>query len=77
MPESRKRPGHQYQKPADIPASQRVRGRVIWALLFGAFGLLIAFFIIDTWVSLLIGALLGAIIGYYTGKAMEREAKHK
>jgi hypothetical protein len=77
MPESRKRTGHHYQKPADIPTSQRVKGRIIWALLFGAFGLLIAFFMIDTWPALLIGALLGSIIGFYAGKAMEQEAKHK
>lgn len=28
---SRNRPGHPFQKPADIPSSQRVKGKIIWA----------------------------------------------
>lgn len=76
MPESRNRPGHPYQKPADIPASQRVRGRLIWAILIGIFGLGIAFFAAgDNWIGLLVGALIGALIGYYAGKSMEQQAK--
>ena len=76
MPESRQRPGHHYQKPSDVPASQRVKGRVIWAILFAVFGVGIAFFALgDNWVALLIAALVGAAIGYYAGKSMEKDAK--
>lgn len=76
MPRSRQRQGHDYQKPADIPASQRVKGRVFWAILFAVFGLGIAYFAAgDNWLVLLIGAALGAVIGYYAGKSMEKDAK--
>ena len=74
MPQSKKRPGHhRYQKPADIPSSQRTKGRIIWALLFAVFGFLINFFASDNYVAPTIGAVLGAIIGYFSGKAMEKE----
>ncbi|MDQ3277696.1 MAG: hypothetical protein M3Q06_05190 [Bacteroidota bacterium] len=76
MPQSRNRPGHQYQKPADVPASQRVRGRIIWAILFAVFGLGIAYFATgDNYFALALGALAGAAIGYYAGKSMEQDAK--
>jgi membrane associated rhomboid family serine protease len=76
MPQSRQRHGHHYQKPADIPASQRVKGRIIWAILFAIFGLGIAFFASGTnWVALLIGALFGAVVGYFAGKSMEQDAR--
>lgn len=76
MPESRNRAGHQYQKPADVPASQRVRGRIMWAILFAIFGLGIAFFAAGgNWIVLTIGAILGALIGYFAGKSMEKDAK--
>jgi hypothetical protein len=72
MPESRKRPGHPYHKPADIPASQRVKGRVFWALLLGIFGFLIALFANGTDYRVFSVATLGGIlIGYFTGKHME------
>jgi membrane protein DedA with SNARE-associated domain len=36
----------------------------------------IAFFALgDNWVALLIAALVGAAIGYYAGKSMEKDAK--
>lgn len=72
MPQSRKRPGHQYQKPADIPASQRVKGRIVWALLFAVFGFLIVFFASSNYIVPAIGAIVAAILGYYSGKAMEK-----
>ncbi len=76
MPESRQRPGHTYQKPADVPSSQRVKGRVIWAILFAIFGLGIAFFAAgDNWLVLLAGALVAAVIGYFAGKSMEQDAR--
>lgn len=76
MPQSRNRPGHHYQKPADVPASQRVKGRIIWAILFAIFGLGIAFFATgDNWVVLLLSAITGATIGYFAGKSMEQDAR--
>lgn len=78
MPESRKRQGHHYQKPADIPRKQRVKGRTIWALLLTAFALIVAFFAAGAnYIVLTIAAILGAVIGYYMGKAMEKEATRK
>lgn len=75
MPESRNRPGHHYQKPADVPSSQRVRGRVIWAILFAIFGLGIAYFAVGSnWIVLTLAAVAGAIIGYFAGKSMEKDA---
>jgi hypothetical protein len=76
MPQSRNRQGHPFQKPAAVPSSQRVKGRIIWAILFAVFGLAIVYFASDgglLW--LLIGAVAGALIGYFAGKSMEEDAK--
>jgi len=74
MPESRKRPGHQYQKPADIPTSQRVKGKIVWALLFGVFGLLIAYFTAGSnYIILIAATVAAAAIGYLIGKKMEKK----
>ncbi|MGZ5285877.1 MAG: glycine zipper domain-containing protein [Flavisolibacter sp.] len=76
MPESRKRPGHhEYKKPSDIPASQRTKGRIVWAILFGVFGLLIGFFASGSTIALIVGTLIGAAIGYALGLKMEKDAK--
>ena len=78
MPESRNRPGHSYQKPADIPARQRVKGRVMWAILFAVFGLLIAYFSAsDNLLVLVLVPIIAAVIGYVVGKNMEQDASHK
>lgn len=78
MPESRKRPGHAYQKPAAIPAKQRVKGRVIWAILFAVFGLIIAFFAAGgNYLVLALAALISSILGYIIGKNMEQDAVNK
>ena len=75
MPESRNRPGHPHQKKADIPSGQRVRGRVIWAILFAIFGLLIAVFsVAENYVLWIVVAAVAAIIGYVVGKNMEKDA---
>ncbi len=75
MPRSRKRHGHQYHKPSDVPAKQRTKGRMIWAILFGVFGLVIAFFASDqNYIALVIGAIVGSALGYIVGKNMEQEA---
>jgi uncharacterized integral membrane protein len=76
MPESRKRPGnHPHRKKADIPASQRTKGTVTWAVLIAVFALLIAVFLIGTdWVTLVIAGAAGALIGYLIGKRMEKDA---
>jgi drug/metabolite transporter (DMT)-like permease len=75
MPQSRKRHGHhEYHKPSAVPARQRTRGRIIWAILFGVFGLAIAFFATDdNYIALSIGLLIGAAVGYAIGKSMERD----
>lgn len=79
MPESRKRPGHhEYRKPADIPPGQRIRGRVFVSILMVAFGALIAYFSVGAnYPVLLIIVVLSAVIGYYIGKKMEKEASQK
>jgi 1,4-dihydroxy-2-naphthoate octaprenyltransferase len=76
MPQSRNRPGHPHQKQSAIPARQRVKGRVIWAILFAIFAGLIAFFAAgDNLVVLVIAAAAGAALGYIVGKNMEQDAK--
>ena len=75
MPESRHRQGHPYQKKAAIPAKQRVKGRVIWAILFAVFGLIIAYFAAGTsYIVLPIAAVVCAVIGFVIGKHMEQDA---
>lgn len=76
MPQSRNRAGHQYQKPSTVPASQRVKGRIVWAILFAVFAGLIALFAAgESYVALAIGVILGAVVGYVVGKNMERNAR--
>jgi len=78
MPQSRKRKGHAFQKPADIPATQRTKGRYLWALLFGIFGLIMAWFGGgENYPVLVLATLAGGIIGYIVGKKMEQEAGKK
>lgn len=74
MPQSRKRHGHKYQKPSDIPASQRTKGRIIWAILFAVFGVVLAFFATDNYIVLIVAALVAGLIGYTVGKNMEQAA---
>ena len=74
MPESKKRPGHPYQKPAEIPARQRVKGKIMWAILFGVFGLLIAYFAAGVnYIVLIVATLVAGIIGFIIGKKMEKK----
>lgn len=76
MPQSRNRPGHHFQKPSAVPASQRVKGRIIWAILFAVFGAAIVYFAsAGSWLVILVGAAAGALIGYFAGKSMEQDAK--
>jgi hypothetical protein len=78
MAENKKRPGHPYRKKADIPASQRTKGRVVWALLIAVFAVLVTLFAAgNNWIALIIAALIGSTLGYYIGKSMEKEASHR
>jgi hypothetical protein len=78
MPQSRNRPGHPHQKKADVPARQRVKGRIIWAILFAIFGLLMTYFAAGTqYLLLALVAAVSAVIGYMVGKNMEQDLAHK
>ena len=78
MPQSRKRKGHPFKKPSDIPASQRTKGRTFWALLIAVFCVLIALFSAGlNYIVLIIAAIIGALVGYLIGKSMEQEANKK
>ena len=75
MAKSRQRPGHKYQKPADIPSRQRAKGRVVWAILFGIFGVAIALFASgQNYIAMAAGAVIGSGLGYIVGKNMEQQA---
>jgi len=74
MPESRKRKNHPYRPPADIPASQRVKGHIIWSVLCAIFGGLIAFFASDgSGRAAVVSLLAGLAIGYFIGRKMEKD----
>ena len=77
MPRSRKRPGHhKHHESSVIPAKQRVKGRIVWGILFSVFGLIFSFFSTsadDT--SLIIGAVVGFLVGYFIGLKMEKDAQ--
>jgi hypothetical protein len=75
MPQSRKRRGHRYQKPSDIPSSQRTKGRIIWAILFAVFGVVLTFFATDNYIVLIVAAIVAGLIGYAVGKNMEQAAR--
>ena len=78
MPQSRKRKGHPFQKPSDIPSSQRTKGRIIWAILISIFSFLIALSAVGlNYVVLSIVLITGAITGYFVGKAMEQQSRQK
>lgn len=78
MPQSRKRKGHPFQKTADIPAKQRTKGRMIWALLFAIFALIMAWYGAgENYVVLALATLAGGVLGYIIGKKMEQEAAKK
>ena len=75
MPQSRKRPGHnEHVEPSAIPASQRTRGRIVWAVLFAIFALVAVYFVLpDNTYALIGAAVAGAVIGYFAGKRMEKD----
>lgn len=79
MPSSRRRPGqHHYAKNPPTPPKERTDGRTFWATMMGVFGLIIAYFASgNNALILAIGALVGALAGYYIGKSMEKEAPRK
>lgn len=80
MPQSKKRHVHHHHQEqrasTTIPARQAIKGRIIWTLLIGVFGLLIGAFASESgYVAIVIGALIGSFIGYFIGKNMEQEAQ--
>jgi uncharacterized membrane protein (UPF0136 family) len=75
MPQSRKRPGHHYQKPSDIPGKQRTSATTVCIVLFAIFGGIIGFFADGSAMIIGLLTLLGGVAGYFIGKAMIRDAK--
>jgi uncharacterized membrane protein YfcA len=76
MPQSRKRAGHRYQKPSDIPAKQRTKASTILALFFAVFTGIVSYFSDAGYITILFFTLAGALIGFFVGKAMVRDAKN-
>jgi hypothetical protein len=78
MPQSRKRPGHhEHRNPGAVSSKTRIKGKFVWAILFGVFGLLITMFAtMDNYTVWVIGALAGAALGYIIGRNLEKEASH-
>jgi hypothetical protein len=78
MPQSRKRHGHhEYRKPSSISPKQKAKGRITWAILLGVFGLLVGYFAAsENYTAVVVGALIGAALGYIIGKSMEQQASH-
>ncbi|MBK5273239.1 MAG: hypothetical protein JJE22_19730 [Bacteroidia bacterium] len=74
MPENKKQHGDPYPKHADIRYSQRVKGKITWAILFGVFGLLISYFAAGPeYIIISVATVAAAIIGYFIGKKMEKK----
>jgi hydrogenase/urease accessory protein HupE len=60
-----------------MTSKQRGKGKFIWAILFGVFGLLIAMFATtDNYTVWIIGAIIGVALGFMIGKNLEKEASH-
>lgn len=76
MPQSRKRAGnHPMKGTTDIPRSQRVKGRVIWAILFAVFAFLLFYFGgANNYIILALATVAGAAGGYFVGARMEKDA---
>jgi len=75
MAQKRKHHHHATPKHIDIPKTQRTKGRIIWAILFGVFGVVLTFFAAgDNWIVLVIAAIVAGVIGYVVGKNMEQAA---
>ena len=75
MAQKRKHHHHATPKHIDIPARQRTKGRIIWAILFAVFAVILTFFATsDSWVALMIAAIIGGLVGYVIGKNMEQAA---
>ena len=79
MPQSRKRSGHhEHHNPSAVPAKQRTSGRVIWAILLAVFAFVMSYFAAgDNYILLAIATIAGALLGYFIGKSMEQDARHK
>jgi uncharacterized membrane protein YfcA len=76
MPQSRKRAGHHYQKPSDVPAKQRTKASTILAIFFAVFTGIVSYFSDAGYTTVLFFTIAGALVGFFVGKAMERDARN-
>ena len=75
MAQKRKHHHHATPKHTNIPARQRTKGRIIWAILFAVFGMILALFAAgDNWIVLAVAAIISGLIGYVVGRNMEQAA---
>lgn len=81
MPQSKKRKGHHEHHGDEALAPKEIkRGSavVVGAIFFALIGLGIAYFISDDSLKwLAIGAVAGAIVGYFFGKQLDRSFSKK
>ena len=75
MAQTRKKHPQPPRKSNVISEKQKQKGRTIWVVLFGIFGLAIAYFASDgNLYAMIIGLIVGATIGYFVGKNLEEKA---
>ncbi|MEP7255108.1 MAG: hypothetical protein ABI666_04985 [Ferruginibacter sp.] len=74
MPRSKKRKHHHDYKPSpNAEKAKKNRSAVLIAIIFcGIIGMGIAFFAFDNALWMLAGAAIGAVVGYFAGKQLDR-----
>jgi len=79
MPRSKKRKHHHdYKPPPNAEKAKKNKSAVLFmGILCAVIGMGIAYFALENYWWLLAGALVGAVVGYYTGKQIDRTFSNK